>query len=444
MVLRCHIPVCAGIASRDAVTGSGLLPASGVPADLGPPPSRSVFWPACRVCAGLMEHRRDVALLALARLGRSIAAGMINLAFPYYILIRFHHGALVLGLIYVAATLAGAGLSLLVGVGADIWGRRGTLVAANLLLPLSAMMVYLSHSLWLVVPAAMLGGYSSTGSLGGGGVGGVAQPVQSVVLAQLTPHRERTRYFSLFTFLAGAAGALGALLAKLLAVHDIFLVAAVVSAAGIPFLWSIRVEPPGRASLASLRTKTTIGKFTLTGMLNGFSQGLVVPFLIPFFIMVYRLPKSEMSVFAFTAGALGAVSILGAPLLERKLGFLRSILLTRGITLALFLAFPFIRFLPASAMIYIVAPSLRVAGLPIQQSELTKRVDEGEMGRALGINRVARLMATSAGIGVSGHLMDAAHFEVPFLLYGLVMTGNLMLYVKFFSDGGRPVSGNGI
>lgn len=389
-----------------------------------------------------MGNRRDVVRLVLARFGRSFAAGMINLAFPYYILTSFHHGALVLGYIYVAATLAGAGLSLLVGYGTDVWGRRDTLVVANLLLPVSALMVYLSHSLWLIVPAAMVGGYSSTGSLGGGGVGGVAQPVQSAVLAELTPRQDRTRYFSLFTFMAGVAGALGALIAKVLVVHDIFLVAAIISAAGIPLLYRIRIDA-GRAKPTRLKTKGTIGKFTVTGMLNGFSQGLVVPFLIPFFIMVYRLPKSEMAEFAFVAGALGSVAILGAPVLERKFGFLRSILLTRGLTIVLLLVFPFIRFLPLSAAIYIISPSLRVAGLPIQQSELTKRVGGDEMGRALGINRVARLIATAAGVGISGHLMDTAHFEIPFLLYGLVMAGNLALYVKFFSDGSGPASGDG-
>ncbi|MHB8407601.1 MAG: MFS transporter [Acidiferrobacterales bacterium] len=393
-----------------------------------------------RVPTGLMDNRRAMVFLALARTCRSIAAGMLNLAFPYYILTRFPHGVLVIGFIFIAATLAGAVLSLLVGIGADVWGRRGTLVVANLLLPLSAIMVYLSHSLWLIVPAAMLGGYSSTGSLGGGGVGGVAQPVQSVVLANLTSYQERTKYFSLFTFLAGVAGALGALLARVLEVRDIFLVAAIISAAGIPLLWCIKVDA-SRGKLVRLKTRATIGKFTLTGMLNGFAQGLVVPFLIPFFILVYHLPKSEMSVFAFSAGLLASLSLLGAPLLERRLGFLKSILITRGTGLLLFLVFPIIRFLPLSAAIYIVAPALRVAGLPIQQSELTKRVDEDEMGRALGINRVARLIATSAGIGVSGHLFDAAHFEIPFFLYGLVMAGNLLLYMKFFGAGRWPENG---
>jgi len=357
---------------------------------------------------------------------------MINIAFPYYVLTAFHYGALAIGLIYVAATVATAILSLLVGVTADVWGKPGTLISASLLLPVSAIMVYLSGNLWLIVTAAMLGGYSATGSLAGGGIGGVVQPIQSAVLAGLTTNEERTRCFSLFTFVSGMTAALGALFSKLFEVRDIFLIAAIISALGIPFLWRVHVaDATGR--LARLNTKNTIGKFTLTGALNGFSQGLVVPFLIPFFILVYHVPKSEMSVFAFASGVLGSFSMLAAPVLERKLGFLNSILVTRGIGLTLFVIFPIIRFLPVAVIIYILAPSLRVAALPIQQSELTKQVDGDVIGRALSVNQVARLAASSAGTGVSGHLLDTSLFELPFFIYGLIMAGNLLLYIKFFS-----------
>ncbi len=377
------------------------------------------------------RSRRGIVLLAVSRMSRSVAAGMINIAFPYYILTEFRYGALAIGLIYVSATIATAVLTLFAGISTDVYGKRGTLIAASLMLPLSAAMIYLSHSLWLVVPAAMLGGYSATGSLAGGGIGGVVQPIQNAVLAGLTSSDERTGYFSVFTFISGMTAALGALLARVMEVRDIFLAAAIVSAIGIPVLLMVPVAG-AEGKIARLKTKTTIGKFSLTGALNGFSQGLVVPFLIPFFVLVYHVPKSEMSVYAFVSGMLGSFAILGAPLLERRLGFVNSIVITRGIGLVLFVLFPVVRFLPFAVAIYILAPSLRVAALPIQQSELTKQVSGDEMGRALGINQVTRLAASSAGTVVSGHLLDASFFELPFFLYGLIMAWNLVLYVRFF------------
>ena len=374
---------------------------------------------------------KDVTLLGFSRVTRSVAAGMINIAFPYYILTQLHYGAFVMGLIYVSATVATAVLGFLSGITTDVWGKRGTLIIASALLPVSSMMIYFSSSLWVIVPAAMIGGYSATGSLAGGGIGGAVQPIQSAVLAGLAPNEKRTKYFSFFTFLSGVTGALGALLSKAFDVREIFLAATIISALGVPELWYLKVAE-AKGKIGRLKTGSTIGKFTLTGMLNGLSQGLIVPFLIPFFVLVYHLPKSQMSEYAFASGLLGSFAILGAPLLERYFGFVKSIVFTRGLGTVLFVAFPIIRLLPLSVFIYVIGPALRVAALPIQQSELTKRVDDDEMGRALGINQVARLAASSTGTGLSGYLMDTAFFEMPFFIYGAIMVANLYLYIRFF------------
>ena len=262
------------------------------------------------------NRRNGIILIGAQRITRSVAAGMINVAFPYYILSTLHYGAFVIGLIYVSATVATAVLGYLSGISTDVWGKRGTLVLASLLLPVSAIMVYISSSLWMIIPAAMVGGYSATGSLAGGGIGGAVAPIQSAVLANLTADDKRTKYFSFFTFLSGATAALGALLAKAFDVRDIFLAAAILSSVGLPGLWYLKVEE-ARGKIGRLKTGSTIGKFTLTGMLNGLSQGLIVPFLIPFFVLVYHVPKSEMSEYAFLSGLLGSFAILGAPLLDQ-------------------------------------------------------------------------------------------------------------------------------
>ncbi len=381
---------------------------------------------------------KDINILGFTRVARSIAAGMINIAFPYYILTTLHYGALVIGLIFVSATISTAILAFLTGISTDVWGKRQTLLIANALLPISAIMVYFSHSLWLIVPAAMVGGYSATGSLAGGGIGGVAQPIQSTILSDLTAAHKRTRYFSLFTFMSGIAAALGALFSRLFDVRDIFLIAATVSAFGIPGLFFLKVKEAA-GKIGVLKTKSTIGKFTVTGVLNGFSQGLVVPFLIPFFVLVYHVPKDQMSTYAFVGGVMGAFALLSAPLLERAFGFVKSMILTRGLGMILFVIFPIVHFLPLAVLIYVIGPALRVAALPIQQSEMTQRVHENELGRALGINQVTRLAASSLATLLGGFFLDTAFFELPFFIYGGIMSGNLYLYTKFFGKNKTPI-----
>ena len=382
-------------------------------------------------------NRRDLLLLSLFRASRSIAAGLIMIAFPYLVLQRLRFGPFALGLIYVAGAAGTALLGLLLGFLGDIWGRKLALFLSGVLLPVSALLVFLSSHLGFLVVAAAVGGLSATGSLPGGGVGGASGPVQSAVIADLVAPARRTFYFSMFTFLSGVFGALGALLARLVDVRDAFLVATVVALLGLPMVLALPV-PAAKGKLRELPGKAVIGKFSLTALLNGLAGGLVVPFLIPFFVLVYSLPKSRMAVFGFIAGLMASLAIFLAPVLERSLGFVRTVAWTRGIGAVLLIILPLERWLPLSLGIYLVTPTLRMIAMPVQRSALVDMVQRDERGRALAANQVARLSAGSLGIVLSGWFFETAEIAFPFLLYAGVMFANIFLYFHFFSSWKGP------
>jgi predicted MFS family arabinose efflux permease len=380
------------------------------------------------------DQRGQLILFILFRMSRSIAAGMITIAFPYLVLTNRHYSPLQLGLLYTSAALATAALGLLFGFLTDIWGRVKTLFLVGLLLPVSSMIVFLSHGLLPLFVATTLGGYSATGSLMEGGVGGAAQPIQTAVITGLTTSDNRTRWFSILTFLSGMFGSLGALLAKHADVRNVFFYATLISGAGLVFIAFIKpVEI--RGNLRRLHSKIVIGKFTITGILNGFTQGLVVPFLIPFFVIVYHVPKSEMAVYAFASGTLASFALLTAPRLEQTLGFVKSIAVTRGIGTLFLLFLPFWHVYVFAMAVYLVTPALRVMALPVQRTAFTEMVKYDELGRALGINQVARLGASSGGISLTGYLFNVAEFAAPFCLYAVIMAANIYLYFRFFHNG---------
>ncbi|HXH47755.1 MAG TPA: MFS transporter [Terriglobia bacterium] len=380
------------------------------------------------------DHRGQLALFVLFRLSRSVAAGMITIAFPYLVLTYHHYSPLQLGLLYTSAAVATAALGLLFGFLTDTWGRVRTLFLVGLLLPVSSAIVFLSNGLLPLFIATILGGYSATGSLMEGGVGGAAQPIQTAVVTSLTSSEDRTFWFSILTFLSGMFGALGALLAKHADVRNVFLYATLISGSGLVFLAFVRAAE-FRGNLRRLHSKIIIGKFTITGILNGFTQGLVVPFLIPFFVIVYHVPKSEMAVFAFASGTLASFALLAAPRLEQTLGFVRSIAVTRGIGTVLLLLLPFWHVYLFALAVYLVTPALRVMALPVQRTAFTEMVKPDELGRALGINQVARLGASSGGITLTGYLFNVSEFAAPFCIYAVTMAANIYLYFRFFYHG---------
>ena len=372
------------------------------------------------------------------RVIRSFAAGLVNYVFPFFILQERHESILVLTLIYTAATLATAGLGILIGFLADPF-RKATFILALAMLPLSTVLIYLSQDLAVIFLAAMIGGYSATGSLAGGGVGGAVQPIQSTVVSDITSRKDRSFYYGLMSFIAGISSGFGALTGGYITTQDVFLVATILGVASTLPAILVRTKENNGQLQFNLKSKKVIGKFGVTGLLNGLSNGLVTPFLIPFFILVYGVTKSQMNVYAAAAGIIGSCSFLLAPRMERALGFLRTVIATRGATIFLMVAFAFVRFLPLSLGIYLIFPAFRVAAFPVIQTAMVDMVDEGERGRLFGISQAAHLATSSAGISFAGYEIDLSELPVPFLAYALVLGANLFIYSRFFSNYKDPL-----
>ncbi len=392
-------------------------------------PSATIPPPAMR--------RRSLLLLVIFRLLRSAASAMIAVALPYLVLRKLHYGSLMLGSIYMVGLASTALLGLAVGHLSDRWSRKGTLIVTGIMVPLSALLVYALPDLPILFLASLIGGFAATGSLIGGGVGGAAQPAQTAVIADLTTLSNRTLYYAVLAFLSGVAGSGGSLLVRYFSIHHVFLVAAGLSALGLPALVFMVIPPrpasPPRTPDAHKASRKNIRKFGITGMLNGFSQGLITPFLIPFFVLVYGLHKSQMATYTSLATMLGAVSLLAAPILEKRLGFVRSIAFTRALGTVLLVIMAIWHNLDFALIIYVITPALRIAALPAQQTAITSRVHSDDVGRALAVNQVARVSASSGAILCTGYLFDLAAVEVPFFIYAAVMTANIYLYFKFFS-----------
>ena len=371
----------------------------------------------------------------LFRLTRSFSAGIIILVFPYYVLENLHYSASVLGLLYMAATLSTAGFALLFGFLTDLWGRKGTLFLAGVLLPAGAFLVFASARLPMLFIGAMLGGFSATGSRAAGSVGGAAQPIQSAVIAEFTTLHNRTFWFSVFTFLSGVIGGAGMLAARLFDARDAILWAAVISAAGLVFLAFVNpVDNPGE--LGRLKSRIVIGKFSLTAAVNGLSQGLIMPFLIPFFALVYHTPQAKMSLYGFGSEMVAAVAILLAPAVEKRLGFVKGIALTRGIGAVLLLLLPLTRIFTLALIVYLFTPALRILAVPVQQTALTAMVNETEMGRALAMNQVARLATSAGAVAFTGYMFDLSEIALPFYGYVVLTCLSVSLYFRFF--GAKP------
>jgi MFS family permease len=386
---------------------------------------------------GPIRRETTLGFLLTSRVLRGVAAGLVNIGFPYLLLTQLHSGAFLLGILYATGSLSTAGLSYAVSRYGSRRALRPAFLLSLALLPVACALLVWNPDLLAAALASVIGGFSATGSLAGGGVGGVAFPLQTTILSDLVAPADRTRWFSYFTFIASIAAAGGSLWAGFIDLPTLFLIALAVSIVSVGVSIPIPIRPVERGRKPSARSREVIRRFTWTGVLNGFSQGLLTPFLIPFFVIVFAIPRSEMAVYSTISSLIGTFALLAAPALERRWGFVRAIVGTRLVAAVLAAVMPFTP-LVAALGIYFALPGLRVAALPAQTSALMGRLPHADRSEGAGTNQAARVGAASGATAAAGYGLENVAAAVPFLGYAAALVANAYLYLHFFGwDGER-------
>ena len=382
--------------------------------------------------------KRSLALLTTSRVIRSLAAGFLNLAFPYLILTQLHESVTVLGLLYAGGGFSTALLAFSLGRFGSRYHQRWGYFLALSLLPVACLLLSFPGNFVLVALGAALGGFSATGSLAGGGVGGAVQPFQTALVADLVPPLERTRWLSILAFVNGLSSALGALLVAVVPLGRLFPLGLVLSVAALGITIPVEIRQIRRGHRPTTGSRRVIRKFSATGILNGVSQGLITPFLVPFFVLVYHLPAGEMSLYAAASGVSATVALLFSPLLERHWGFVPSLSYTRGTGAVLAVLLPFLRIFPVSVAIYLALPALRVVALPTQTSAMMGMLPPEDRAEGSGANQATRVASAGGATAFSGWAVDNLALSVPFLGYAAAVFGNIFLYVHFFGWSKTP------
>ncbi len=376
----------------------------------------------------------NVVLLLISRVSRSLAAGALAVIVGLYFVHGVHLSIFEAGVLFGAGAFVTPLLTFVLGLYSDRYGRKKLLLLALAFLPLSILLLLLTSNFYLLLLSSALGGFGIAGGLVGGGVGATVAPMQTAILTENVQPRERTKVFSAFTIISNYSGSGGALLSFIPDYREVFLITlvlALISAvAVIPVKENYR--PRREVKTTSKADKEVIKKFTLTGVLNGVSQGLIVPFIPIIFSEVYRLPEGTIGGIVSLGGIVSATSMFLTPKLTERLGFVKFIVITRTLSAVLVLVFPFV-VSPMLAMAdYVLFTTFRVLALPTQQALMMNLIGEGRRATATGSNQVGRLLPAAASTSASGYLIHAVSVVVPFEVSCLATVVNSFLYFKFF------------
>ncbi|MHB8293216.1 MAG: MFS transporter [Acidimicrobiales bacterium] len=439
---------------------------------------------------GGASRSENLRWLYVGRALRSFTTAFLTVVFPLY-LAQAGYGSVTIGAMLTGSVVTTAALVVGVGLLADRIGPRPVLVSLGLVGAVGAGVVAMTTNPVALMLASGLGGVGRGGGAGSGGAFGPFFPAEQSMLASSSPPGKRTAIFGYVGFvgvLAAAAGSLVALvpavahgdgLSWIAAYRVVFWLGAALSV--VVTLASLRLRagtfaprampadrlplampadrPGSGSSLAEgsrqgepqpgadrqgpqrpsarqrdthrLSTRQLIGRLGLTNALNGLGIGFIGPLLTYWFHVRYGAGPGEIGTVYMVVNLASAIPYLGAARVTRRLGPVRTVVVTRGASTAFLLAMAWMPTFPLAGVLYAVRMIVNSFGMPARQSYVMGVADERRRGTVAAMGTLpAQLFGTITPV-VGGALMVSA-IDAPIFGAAFFMTANVIAYYFAF------------
>jgi MFS family permease len=403
-------------------------------------------------------------LIVAARGLRSFAYGMLAVVLGVA-LAREGFSPVAIGTLITVSLVGDFCGTYVIGVAADGWGRRRTLIGLALLMAGTGAVFAATRAYPPLLVAAFFGtlGISASETA-------PFLPIDQAMLPQTGPPATRTALFARYNLAASWAGALGALAAGLpdvLArrgfpqeagirlVFGLYVVAALLVAllsAGL----SAHVEAPGpRAPTPATRWRRLVPPLgaaralvlRLAGLfcVDALAGGLVVQsLLVLYFHLRFGVALAPLAALFFAANALSALSFLAAVPLARRFGLLRTMVFTHlpsNVLLALVALMPTF---PLAALMLLARQALSQMDVPTRQAYTMALVPPEARTATASVTSLARSAGAATSPVLAGALLQGplVMLGLPLLLSGAIKSAyDLTLWAVFRRA--RPVDEEG-
>jgi MFS family permease len=340
-------------------------------------------------------------------------------------------------------------VSLAVTTRADRAGRRRMLALGGVLVALAGLAFATTTAFGVLAAAAILGVISPSGN-----EAGPFLPIEQSALAQALPAERRTGAFAWYQLAGSLATAAGALCggagasalqragtAPLRSYQLLFAGYAVAGAALAilagrlsPAVETLAAREAPRAALGLHRSRGVVLRLSALFAVDAFAGGLVVQsFVAWWFHRRFGAGPGTLGAIFFGANLLAGVSALSAAWVARRIGLLRTMILTHLPSNLLLAAVPLAPSLPLAVGLLLARFSISQMDVPTRQSYTMAVVAPDERTAAAGTTGIARTIGAAVAPLAAGPLYaSAALAALPFLVAGgLKVAYDLALWRAF-------------
>lgn len=381
--------------------------------------------------------------LLTARALRSVAQGALVVTFPLYLDALGWSGAQI-GALFTGIAVLQASLTLFSGPLSDRFGRRRFLLGYEAMLMFASLLALASATSWIVVVAALAGGFGR----GMNGAAGPFAPVEQAWLARVTPTPRRSGIFSLNTALGSFGMAIGALLAAALplwqtvlpgatAYRPLFTLVLIAALFTTRLLWPIidstalqddAAEPPPARHEENRR----LLHIAIVNAINGAAIGLIGPLITYWFFLRYNVGPAQIGPVLALAFVATGLSALTTGRISRGGRVVSSVVRLRVLGLGLLVLLPLAPTFFWASVIYIVRSALNRGTVGARQALNMSLISDGRRGFAATLASLSMQLPRSVGPVIAGAAFAAGYLGGPFYVAAGLQTIYLLAFHRIF------------
>ena len=382
---------------------------------------------------------REARYLIYASFLPSLAFGMFYIDVSYFLTTVQGLSDVFMGTIIMAIGVTTVLTSIPLGIAADRYGRKKSLIAGSLLASCAIVTFALTTDFAILLLSAIIGGISQAAFIAAG----------NALLAEKAGDANRTSAFSLYSFVSSSAHGLGGFMIPMTFVLEslglrgkeahVALYVFLGALSSLSTLLMFKVSEATRSyrsrrkrGVLSRKTMKTLAKFIVPSSIVAFGAGMVVPLMTRWLYLKYGAPDAVSAPILGTSSFLIAFAVLTVPALARRLGVVKSIVFTQGVSTFFMFATPLSPNYLVASTIYVVRAFLMNMSSPLQQSLIMGLVAEDERGAASGISAALWTLPNSMSTAIGAALMGAGMLAEPFYLATLLYSVSITIFWLIF------------
>jgi MFS family permease len=383
---------------------------------------------------------KEAKYLIYASILPSVAFGLIFTDIAYFLTAVQDVSADFTGIVISSMGISTFVASLFLGIAADVYGRKKLLIIGNVLASLILIVFALTTNPLLLMGAAILEGIAEAAIFAS----------SSALLADKVIAEERTSAFSLYGFVQSFAFGIGSFAIPAVLIFELlgftnkeshiilYVLISILSLISTLIILkvseSVRLKKNVRSysDLLPKKSRKVLLKYVFTGALLAFGAGMVVPLMTLWFNLQYGISDAISAPILGVSSLLIALAILVAPLLAKRYGLVKAIVVTQIASTVFMFATPLSPNYVLAGFVYSTRALLMNMASPLSQSMIMGLVAEDERGAASGISGALWRLPNALSTFIGAWLMGMGFLAEPFFMASIFYIISIMLFWLYF------------